>query len=319
VDQEKAAALGLSLEDVNTTLSSAWGGAYINDFIDEGRTKRVYMQSDAPYRMQPGDLNRWYVRNNRGDMVPFSAFATGQWIYGSPKLDRFNGFPTIAIQGEPAEGASSGDAMLAMEKLMSQLPAGIGSEWSGLAYEERESGANAPALYALSLLFVFLCLAALYESWSIPMSVMLVVPLGVLGAVLATLLGGMANDVYFQVGLLTTVGLSAKNAILIVEFAKELHERGQDIVDAALDAARLRLRPILMTSLAFVLGVLPLALSRGAGAAGRNAIGSAVIGGVLSATFLGVLFVPLFFVMMARRSRRGASVAHAPAADSISA
>ncbi len=298
VDQEKAAALGLSLADVNTTLSSAWGGAYVNDFIDEGRTKRVYIQADAPFRMQPEDLGRWYVRNRSGEMVPFSVFASGQWLYGSPKLDRFNGFPSVVVQGEAAPGHSSGEAMATMEQLAQQLPPGFGIEWSGLAYEERASGAGAGALYALSLLFVFLCLAALYESWTVPASVMLGVPLGVIGAVLATLLAGMTNDVYFQVGLLTTIGLSAKNAILIVEFAKELRERGKSAVDAALEAARLRLRPILMTSLAFGLGVLPLALSGGAGAGGRNAIGTAVIGGVLSATFLGVLFVPLFFTLI---------------------
>ncbi|HEY6559460.1 MAG TPA: efflux RND transporter permease subunit [Polyangiaceae bacterium] len=303
VDQEKAAALGLSLADVNTTLSSAWGGAYVNDFIDEGRTKRVYMQADARFRMQPEDLGRWYVRNRSGEMVPFSVFAGGQWLYGSPKLDRFNGFPSAVVQGEAAPGHSSGEAMTTMEQLAQQLPPGVGIEWSGLAYEERESGAGAGALYALSLLFVFLCLAALYESWTVPASVMLGVPLGVIGAVLATLLAGRMNDVYFQVGLLTTIGLSAKNAILIVEFAKELREQGKSAADAALEAARLRLRPILMTSLAFGLGVLPLALSGGAGAGGRNAIGTAVIGGVLSATFLGVLFVPLFFTLIGGRTK----------------
>jgi HAE1 family hydrophobic/amphiphilic exporter-1/multidrug efflux pump len=237
-------------------------------------------------------------------MVPFSAFATGRWTYGPPKLERFNGFPAIAIQGEPAPGNSSGDALAAIEGHVRELPAGVGNEWSGLAYEERLSGANAPALYALSLLVVFLCLAALYESWSIPMAVMLVVPLGVIGAVTATLLGGLANDVYFQVGLLTTVGLSAKNAILIVEFAKEQHERGADLVDAALEAARMRLRPILMTSLAFILGVLPLALAKGAGAASQNAIGYAVAGGMFSATFLAILLVPVFFVIISRRKPR---------------
>jgi multidrug efflux pump subunit AcrB len=234
-------------------------------------------------------------------MVPFSAIASSRWSFGSPKLERFNGIPAVVIQGEPAPGHSSGEAMAAMESAVSQLPAGIGYEWSGLSYEERISGANAPALYAISLVVVFLCLAALYESWSIPVSVMLVVPLGVLGAVLATLLRGRANDVFFQVGLLTTVGLAAKNAILIVEFAKELHERGMGVVEAAIQAARMRLRPILMTSLAFVLGVLPLAIAHGAGAGGQTAIGTAVIGGMLSATVLAILFVPLFFVLIARR------------------
>ena len=310
VDHEKAQALGLSIADLNSVLSATWGGTYVNDFIDKGRTKRVYMQADAPFRMQPEDLGRWYVRNKAGEMVPFSAFATGHWAYGPPKLDRFNGFPTISIQGEPAEGHSSGEAMAAMEQIASQLPAGIGSEWSGLAYEEQQSGANAPVLYGLSLLVVFLCLAALYESWSIPVSVMLVVPLGVLGAVIATLLGKQANDVYFQVGLLATIGLSAKNAILIVEFAKDLMATGLSAVDAALQAARMRLRPIVMTSLAFVLGVLPLAIAKGAGAGAQNAIGIAVVGGVLSATVLGVLLVPVFFVLIAgRRSKPAADPA----------
>ncbi len=303
VDREKAVALGLSLAEINQTLSMTWGGSYVNDFIDDGRTKRVYLQADAKFRMTPSDLDRWYVRNKSGEMVPFSAFAKGKWTFGAPKLDRFNGFPTIGINGEAGPGASSGDAMLAMEEIASQLPQGIGFEWSGISYEERESGANAPILYGLSLLVVFLCLAALYESWSIPISVMLVVPLGVLGAVAATLLGKHANDVYFQVGLLTTIGLSAKNAILIVEFAKSLVEQGKPPAEAALEAARMRLRPILMTSLAFILGVLPLALSNGAGAGAQNAIGFAVIGGVLAATVLGVLAVPVFFVVITRRKR----------------
>ncbi|WP_242338282.1 MULTISPECIES: efflux RND transporter permease subunit [Anaeromyxobacter] len=303
VDQQKAAALGVSLADVNATLSSTWGISYVNDFIDKGRTKRVYLQADAPFRMQPADVERWYVRNRQGQMVPFSSFSSGRWTYGSPKLERFNGTPAVVIQGEAAPGHSTGEAMAAMESIVKQLPTGVGSEWSGLSYEERLSGANAPALYAISLLVVFLCLAALYESWSIPAAVMLVVPLGVLGAVLATLLGGLANDVYFQVGLLTTIGLSAKNAILIVEFAKELRERGRGVVEAALEAARMRLRPILMTSLAFILGVLPLALARGAGAGSQNAIGFAVAGGMISATVLGVLFIPVFFVVIGRRAR----------------
>jgi len=303
IDQQKATALGLSLADVNATLASTWGVAYVNDFMDKGRTKRVYMQADAPFRMNPEDLDRWYVRNRAGEMVPFSAIASTRWTFGSPKLERFNGIPAVQIQGEPSQGRSSGDAMAALESIVKQLPEGIGFEWSGLSYEEKISGANAPALYAISLLVVFLCLAALYESWSIPLSVMLVVPLGVIGAVLAMLLRGYANDVFFQVGLLTTVGLSAKNAILIVEFAKELHEHGKGVVESALEAARMRLRPILMTSLAFILGVLPLVVAHGAGAGGQNAIGSAVMGGMISATVLAIVFVPLFFVVIAGRSR----------------
>ncbi|PCC71500.1 multidrug efflux RND transporter permease subunit [Nannocystis exedens] len=313
VDREKAAALGVSLSDINATLAATWGGVYVNDFLDLGRTKRVYMQGDAPYRMQPDDISRWYVRNKNGEMVPFSAFASGSWTFGSPKLDRFGGYPTILIQGEPAPGFSSGDAMATLERLMTQMPAGIGHEWSGLSYEERMSGAGAMMLYALSLLVVFLCLAALYESWSIPIAVLLGVPLGVAGAVSTTLLFGFANDVYFQVGLLTTIGLSAKNAILIVEFAKELREQGKSGVQAALEAARERLRPILMTSLAFGLGVLPLALSSGAGAGAQNAIGVAVLGGVTTGTFLGIALVPVFYVVIARRDPPPRTVAQVPA------
>jgi hydrophobe/amphiphile efflux-1 (HAE1) family protein len=317
VDQQKAAALGVPLAEINQVLASTWGAAYLNDFMDKGRTKRVYMQADAPYRMNPEDLNRWYARNRAGEMVPFSTFATGRWSFGPPKLERFNGISSVAIQGEPSPGRSSGEAMAAMEEMVARLPTGVGFEWSGLSYEERLSGAGAPLLYAISLLVVFLALAALYESWSIPVSVMLVVPLGVLGSVLAMLLRGLSNDVFFQVGLLTTVGLSAKNAILIVEFAKELHERGRGVVEAALEAARMRLRPIIMTSLAFVLGVLPLAIARGAGAGGQVAIGTAVIGGMLSATALAILFVPLFFVLIARRVRppEGRREPHDPDAD----
>jgi HAE1 family hydrophobic/amphiphilic exporter-1/multidrug efflux pump len=318
VDPERAAALGISLADVNATLASTWGVAYVNDFIDKGRTKRVYMQADAPFRMQPDDLGRWHVRQRGGEMVPFSAFASGRWISGSPKLERFNGLPSMAIQGEPSPGRSSGEAMAALDEIVAQLPPGFAAEWSGLSYEERLSGANAPALYAISILVVFLCLAALYESWSIPVSVLLAVPLGVLGAALATQLGGLANDVYFQVGLLTTVGLSAKNAILIVEFAKELNERGRSLAEAALEAARMRLRPIIMTSVAFILGVLPLALASGAGAGSQNAIGYAVMGGMVSATVLAILFVPLFFVLVAREARRPAvAPAEEPGDDEV--
>jgi HAE1 family hydrophobic/amphiphilic exporter-1/multidrug efflux pump len=314
VDPQRAAALGVSLADVGSMFSSTWGVSYVNDFIDKGRTKRVYMQADAPFRMLPEDAERWFARNRSGEMVPFSAFATGRWLSGSPMLERFNGAPSVAILGEPAPGYSSGQAMAAMEELAGKLSAGVGYEWSGLAFEERLSGKNAPFLYAISLLVVFLCLAALYESWSIPVSVMLVVPLGVIGAVTATLFGGLANDVYFQVGLLTTIGLSAKNAILIVEFASALHEQGVPAIDAALQAARMRLRPIIMTSLAFVLGVLPLALANGAGAGSQNAIGFAVMGGMISATALAILYVPIFFALIAHPVRQPAAAAAPPAA-----
>lgn len=298
IDQVKASALGLSLADINATLTSAWGSTYVNDFIDNNRVKKVYLQADAKYRMLPEDIDLWYVRNDSGQMVPFSNFATAHWEYGSPRLERFNGASSRNIQGSAAEGVSSGEAMKAVEEIAQKLPEGFGIEWSGLSYEERRAGAQAPALYAISLAVVFLCLAALYESWSIPFSVMLVVPLGILGAVLATYFADQSNDVYFQVGLLLTIGLSAKNAILIVEFAKDLHEQGKSVVEAAIEAARLRLRPIIMTSLAFILGVLPLALASGAGSGSQNAIGIGVVGGMLSATVLTIFFAPLFFVMI---------------------
>ncbi|WP_020648114.1 efflux RND transporter permease subunit [Solimonas variicoloris] len=296
IDWEKASAYGLTIGNINDTLSSAWGSSYVNQFIDRGRVKRVYIQGDAPSRMKPEDFGQWYVRNSAGQMVPFSAFSSGHWIYGSPKLERYNGIASAEILGQPAPGHSSGEAMQQVEAMIAKLPAGIGYEWTGLSYEERQSGGQAPALYAISMLVVFLCLAALYESWSIPLSVMLVVPLGVLGAVLATLLRGLGNDVYFQVGLLTTIGLSAKNAILIVEFAKANYEHGMGLVEATVHAAQQRLRPILMTSLAFMLGVLPLAISTGAGSGGQNAIGTGVIGGMIAATVLAIFFVPVFFV-----------------------
>ncbi len=303
IDQEKAGALGLSLADINRTLSTAWGSSYVNDFIDKGRVKKVYLQADAPFRMQPEDLDRWYVRNAQGRMVPFSAFATARWTLGSPKLERFNGVPSVAILGEPAAGHSTGEAMNIIADLAKQLPAGIGIAWSGLSYEERLSGSQGPALYAISFLIVFLCLAALYESWSIPTAVLLVVPLGVVGTLLAAWLRGLPNDVYFQVGLLTIAGLSAKNAILIVEFAKENYDRGMGLIDSAVLAARQRLRPILMTSLAFGLGVLPLAIASGAGSGSQNAVGTGVVGGTLSATILGVFLVPVFFVTVLRLFR----------------
>jgi multidrug efflux pump len=296
VDREKASALGVSVSDINNSLTGAWGSAYVNQFVDRGRVKRVFIQGDPSARMSPQDLDQWYVRNSSGGMVPFSAFIAPSWTYGSPKLERYNGLPSFELLGQPAPGKSTGTTMQTMEQLVKRLPAGIGYEWTGMSYEEQLSSGQAPALYALSLIVVFLCLAALYESWSIPVVVMLVVPLGVFGAVMATTLRGLSNDVFFQVGLLTTVGLSAKNAILIVEFAKESYDRGVGLVDATLQAARQRLRPILMTSLAFILGVLPLAISSGAGSGGQNAIGTGVIGGMLSATVLAVFFVPMFFV-----------------------
>jgi hydrophobe/amphiphile efflux-1 (HAE1) family protein len=311
VDESRAAAFGLSLDDVNNSISSTWGAAYVNDFLDKGRTKRVFMQADAPYRMQPGDLGRWYVRNASGQMVPFSAFSHGTWSLGPPRLDRFNGFPTATIQGEPAPGHSSGDALAAISKLASQLTPGFGYDWYGPAYDQLKAGTGVLTLYALSLLVVFLCLAALYESWSIPAAVLLVVPLGVLGAAGGALLGKQANDVYFQVGILAVIGLAAKNAILIVEFARSMVDEGKAPRDAAVLAAQLRLRPILMTSLAFVLGVLPLAISSGAGSGAQNAIGITIVGGVITATVLAVLLVPVFFVVIAGR-RRAAPVSPGP-------
>ncbi|MCY1212495.1 Multidrug resistance protein MexB [compost metagenome] len=298
IDDEKARAHGISLADINNTISIAWGASYVNDFIDHGRVKKVYLQGQPEARMNPDDLGKWYVRNDQGQMVPFSAFASGEWTYGAPKLSRYNGVPAVEILGEAAPGYSSGEAMAAVEEIARQLPAGVGYSWTGLSYEERLSGSQAPALYALSLLVVFLCLAALYESWSIPFSVMLVVPLGVIGALMFTSLRGLSNDVFFQVGLLTTIGLSAKNAILIVEFAKELHEQGKSLFDAAVEACRMRLRPIVMTSLAFILGVVPLAISNGAGSGSQHAIGTGVIGGMLTATVLAIFWVPLFYVLV---------------------
>ncbi len=300
IDYDKAMAQGLSVSDINSTLSTAWGSSYVDDFVDRNRVKKVYLQADAPYRMNPEDLNLWYVRNSEGNMVPFSAFASTEWSFGSPRLERYNGVPAMEVVGEAAPGKSTGDAMAAIEEIVKQLPDGIGIEWTGLSFQERQAGSQAPALYAISLLVVFLSLAALYESWSVPFSVMLVVPLGVLGAILAATMRGLENDVYFQVGLLTTIGLSAKNAILIVEFAKELYDQGKGLSESVIEAARLRLRPILMTSLAFILGVLPLAISTGAGASSRVAIGTGVIGGMISATILAIFFVPLFFVLIMR-------------------
>lgn len=309
IDYDRVLAQGLDIDDINDALSIAWGSAYIDDFIDRGRVKKVYLQADAPFRMTPEDLSLWHVRNSHGDMVPFSAFASTQWNYGSPRLERYNGSPAVNVVGQAAPGMSTGDAMDAVERLVGQLPAGVGIEWTGLSLQERMAGDQAPALYALSILIVFLCLAALYESWTIPFSVIMVVPLGVLGAVVAAFVYNLSNDVYFQVALLTTIGLSAKNAILIVEFAKHLHDQGTGLVEAVIEAARMRLRPILMTSLAFILGVLPLAISTGAGAGSRNAIGIGVMGGMIAATVLAIFFVPLFYVVVMRMfGRRSAPI-----------
>ncbi|EPJ5266140.1 efflux RND transporter permease subunit [Providencia stuartii] len=306
IDQQKAQAQGVAIADINATLSSIFGGTYVNDFIDRGRVKKVYVQGDAESRMLPSDISSLYVRNAEGNMVPFSAFldeSQDPWKYGSPRLERYNGVPSMNIQGQAAFGQSTGDAMLMMEKLTTEnLPKGIGYEWTGMSYQERLSGNQAPALYAISLIVVFLCLAALYESWSVPFSVMLVVPLGIIGALLFTSVRGLSNDVYFKVGLLTTIGLSAKNAILIVEFAKDLMEKeGKGLVEATLEAVKMRLRPILMTSLAFMLGVIPLVFSNGAGSAAQNSVGTGVLGGMFAATSLAIFFVPVFYVVIRRR------------------
>ncbi|CAD5204055.1 efflux RND transporter permease subunit [Pseudomonas sp. FEN] len=298
LDDRKAGAHGVSSGDINSTLTTAMGGSYVNDFLDNGRVKKVYMQGDSPYRMLPQDINNWYVRNDQSEMVPMSVFTSSHWGYTSPLLERYNGFGSFEIVGEPAMGKSSGDAMAAIEEIVGKLPEGVGYEWTGQSYQERLAGHQAPLLYGISVLFVFLCLAALYESWSIPFSVMLAVPLGLFGALLFTGLRGLSNDIYFQVGLLTTIGLASKNAILIVEFAKVRYDSGQELIDATLEAVRLRLRPVLMTSLAFLLGVLPLVLSTGAGSGGRQAIGTGVFGGMFSATLLGLFFIPIFFVLV---------------------
>ncbi|CAM2959376.1 efflux RND transporter permease subunit [Vibrio diazotrophicus] len=303
IDYEKAMAMGLSVSDINSTLSTALGSSYVNDFIDNGRVKKVYVQADAEYRMNPEDLRLWHVKNNLGEMVPFDAFATTDWTYGSPRLERYNGVPAVNIQGSAAAGKSTGDAMQAITNIVAQLPQGIGLQWTGASYQEVQTGSQAPLLYALSILIVFLSLAALYESWSVPFSVILIVPLGVFGAIAAATVKSLSNDIYFQVGLLTTIGLSAKNAILIVEFAKALYDDGKDLISATVEACRMRLRPIMMTSFAFILGVLPLALSTGAGAASRNAIGWGVVGGMFAATVLAIFFVPVFFVIVMKLFR----------------
>ncbi|MGY1458469.1 efflux RND transporter permease subunit [Luteimonas sp. A534] len=298
VDVAKAGALGLSQDAINATLAPAWGGQYIDDFIDRGRVKRVYIQADAPFRMTPADFNAWSVKNASGEMVPFSAFGSSDWEYGSPRLERYDGVPSVEIQGEAAPGVSSGEAMDEIERLAQQLPPGFGVEWTAVSFQERESGSQTPLLYAMSLLIIFLCLAALYESWTVPTAVLLVAPLGILGAVLANTIMGMQRDVYFQVAMLTTVGLTSKNAILIVEFAKANVESGMEVVAATMQAVRDRLRPIIMTSLAFGLGVLPLALATGAGSGAQRAIGTGVVGGMAVGTLLGVFFIPLFFVVI---------------------
>jgi multidrug efflux pump len=300
IDDVRAGALGVSLADINSVLQTAWGSSYVNDFIDNGRVKKVFLQSAAEYRMLPEDIGKWYVKNNRGEMVPFSAFSSARWQYGSPRLERYNGISSVQIMGQPAPGVSTGEAMAEMEKMAAQLPEGIGYEWSGLSYEEKNAGAQAPALYAISLLVVFLSVAALYESWTIPFVNLLMIPLGLVGAVIAVTLRVLPNDIYLQIGLLTTVGLSTKNAILIIQFIKEQMSQGHELVEATLSAVRIRLRPVIMTSLAFFFGTLPLALTTGAGAAAQNAIGTAVTGGLLSATFIDLIFIPFFFVLVSK-------------------
>jgi len=317
VDWEKAGVLGVPITSIHNTISAAFGSAYVNDFIQGGRVKRVYAQADAPYRMLPKDLEKLYVRNNKGKMVPFSSFASGHWTSGSPKLERFNGFPSMNLLGESAPGRSSGEAMEAMEGFVKKLPQGIGFDWTGLSYQERQAGTQAAPLYAFSILVIFLCLAALYESWPIPISILLALPLGIIGGVIGSTLRGLPNDVYFQIGLLTTLGLTTKNAILIVQFAKARADEGMGLIEATLEGAKLRLRPIVMTSLAFGFGVLPLTLASGAGAGAQKAIGTAVLGGVVTSTFLVTLFAPLFFVViettLGRRKKQPAVPSAAPA------
>jgi multidrug efflux pump len=300
IDDVRAGALGIPLADINSVLATAWSSSYVSDFIQNGRVKKVYVQAEPQSRMLPDDINRWYVRNNKGDMVQFSAFATARWQYGSPRLERYNGIPSVEVLGQAVPGISTGEAMAEMERMAGELPPGIGYEWTGLSYEEKRAGAQAPALYAISLLVVFLAVAALYESWTIPFVNLLMLPLGLVGAVTAVKLRMFPNDVYLQIGLLTTIGLSTKNAILIIQFIKEQMHQGHELVDATLSAVRIRLRPVIMTSLAFFFGTLPLALTKGAGASAQNAIGTAVTGGLLSATFIDLIFIPFFFVLVSR-------------------
>jgi multidrug efflux pump len=307
MDQQRLAALGLTAGDVNNTLSAAWGGRYVNDFIDRGRVKRVYVQGDSQYRSTPADIDQWFVRNDQGGMVPFSSFAQTSWSTAPTSLSRFQGYPSFELQGQGAPGVSSGTAMQRMEQLASQIP-GISVAWAGQSYQERQASGQAPLLYGISLLVVFLCLAALYESWSIPVAVLLVIPLGLVGAIFAVTLRGLQNDVYLQIGLLTTMGLTSKNAILMNEFAERAEKEGKRVIDAAIEAARIRLRPILMTSFAFIFGVFPLAISTGAGANSRIAIGTSVIGGMLTATILAIFYIPLFFVLVRRTVRDGLKI-----------
>jgi len=320
IDDVRAGALGVSLADINSVLSTAWGSSYVNDFIQNGRVKRVYLQADAPFRMLPEDINRWYVPSRGGQMVPFSAFSKARWDYASPRLERYNGMPSVEIMGQAVPGKSSGEAMEAMEKMASTLPPGIGYEWTGLSYEEKTAGAQAPFLYAISLLVVFLCVAALYESWTIPFVNMLMLPLGVVGAVTAVTLRKLPNDVYLHIGLLTTMGLSTKNAILIIQFIKDQMQQGFGLVEATLAAVKIRLRPVLMTSLAFFFGTMPMAAAKGAGAGAQNAVGTAVNGGLLSATFIDLIFIPFFFVLISRlfgRNNAPAKVAAAVGAPEV--
>jgi multidrug efflux pump len=319
IDDARAGALGVSLDDVNAVLTTAWGSSYVNDFIQNGRVKKVYLQSDPAHRMVPEDINRWYVRNKRGEMVPFSAFATPHWQYGSPRLERYNGIPSVEVMGQAAPGVSTGEAMAELEKMAAKLPQGIGYEWTGLSYEERKAGAQAPALYAISLLVVFLSVAALYESWTIPFVNLLMLPLGLVGAVTAVKMRMLPNDVYLQIGLLTTVGLSTKNAILIIQFIKDQMGHGLGLIEATKTAVRIRLRPVIMTSLAFFFGTLPLALTKGAGAGAQNAIGTAVTGGLLSATFIDLLFIPFFFVLVSKMFSRKKEKAAEKAAEGTAA
>ncbi|MBW2623323.1 MAG: efflux RND transporter permease subunit, partial [Deltaproteobacteria bacterium] len=298
VDWEKAGALGIPITSIHNNIAAAFGSAYVNDFVQAGRVKRVYAQVDAPYRMLPKDLKKLYVRNSKGKMVPFSSFASGHWASGSPQLERYNGFPSINIWGEPAPGHSSGDAMAAMEELVSKLPRGIGFDWTGLSYQERMASSQAGLLYAFSIFVIFLVLAALYESWPIPIAILMTLPLGVIGGIVAADMRGFPNDVYFQIGLLTVLGLTTKNAILIIQFARAGVDEGVGLVKATIEAAKLRLRPIIMTSMAFGFGVLPLAIATGAGAGAENAIGTGVLGGMITSTFLVTLFAPLFYVMI---------------------